>query len=107
MRARFLGREEGPRAREKGTHWEQRGQRSEAAEAEAEAEAGGREAMQGPQREWPHGRTRGAAEAASKGERHTGHSGGSASGGGDAVPAAMAASYARPGSSPASGTRRF
>lgn len=41
--------------------------------------------MQGPQREWPHGRTRGTTEAASNGERHTGHSGGSASTGGAVV----------------------
>jgi len=77
-RARFFGREEGPSAREKGTYWEQRGQRREEPAA-AEAEAGGRATMQGPQREWPHERTRGTTEVASNGERHTGHSGGSAS----------------------------
>lgn len=84
MRARFFGREEGPSAREKGTHWEQRGQRREEP-AVAAVEAGGRATMQAPQREWPHGRTRGTAEAASNGERHTGHSGGSASAGGAVV----------------------
>jgi hypothetical protein len=93
-RARFLGREEAPWAREKGTHWEQSGQRREAAAA-AEAEAGGREEMQEPQREWPHGRTRGTTEASSKGERHTGHSGGSASGGGGDEALAMAEASAR------------
>lgn len=51
----------------------------------AAAEAGGRAAMQGPQREWPHGRTRGTVEVASNGERHTGHSGGSTSADGAVV----------------------
>jgi hypothetical protein len=92
-RARFLGREEGPRAREKGTHWEQSGQRRE--EAAVDAEAGGREEMQEPQREWPHWRTRGTTEAASKGERHTGHSGGSSSGGEADAALAMAVASAR------------
>ena len=92
-RARFLGREEGPRAREKGTHWEQSGQRREA--AAADAEAGGREEMQEPHREWPHGRTRGTTETASKGERQTGHSGGSASDGEGDAAFAMAVASAR------------
>lgn len=105
-RARFLGREEGPSARAKGTHWEHRGQRREEAPAAA-AEAGGRAAMQGPQREWPQGRTRGTAEAASNGERHTGHSGGSASAStGGAVVAMIVVSANRRGwGQPRSGRR--
>jgi hypothetical protein len=102
-RARFLGSEEGPSVRANGTHWEHRGQRREEAPAAA-AEAGGRAVMQGPQREWPHGRTRGTTEAASNGERHTGHSGVSASAStGGAVVAMIVVSSNRRGWEPRGG----